>query len=83
MAIYHLNAKAIGRSQGRSATGAAAYRAAVRIEDTRTGLVFDYSRKRGVDSAEILAPDGAVLDRATLWNLAEHTDKRSDAQVCR
>lgn len=83
MAIYHLNAKAIGRSQGRSATGAAAYRAAVRIEDTRTGLVFDYSRKRGVDSAEILAPDGAVLDRATLWNLAEHTEKRSDAQVCR
>lgn len=83
IAIYHLNAKAIGRSQGRSATGAAAYRAAVRIEDTRTGLIFDYSRKRGVDGAEILAPDGAVLDRATLWNLAEHTEKRSDAQVCR
>lgn len=83
MAIYHLNAKAIGRSQGRSATGAAAYRAAVRIEDTRTGLVFDYSRKRGVDGAEILTPDGVVLDRAALWNLAEHTEKRTDAQVCR
>ena len=31
MAIYHLNAKTLGRSQGRSATGAAAYRAAARI----------------------------------------------------
>lgn len=83
MAIYHLNAKIIGRAQGRSATAAAAYRAGVRIEDTRTGMVFDYTRKHGVDGAEILAPDGAVLDRAALWNLAEHTEKRSDAQVCR
>ena len=41
MAIYHLNAKTLGRSQGRGATGAAAYRAAARIADTRTGLVFD------------------------------------------
>lgn len=83
MAIYHLNAKVIGRSQGRSATGAAAYRAGVRIEDTRTGLVFDYSRKRGVDGAEILVPDGGALDRAVLWNLVEHTERRTDAQVCR
>ncbi len=83
MAIYHLNAKTIGRSQGRSATGAAAYRAGVRIDDSRTGLVFDYSRKRGVDGAEIHAPDGAVLDRAALWNLAERAEKRCDAQVCR
>lgn len=83
MAIYHLNASVIGRSQGRSATGAAAYRAAVRIEDARTGLVFDYTRKRGVDSAEILVPHGDAPDRATLWNLAEHAERRVDAQVAR
>lgn len=83
MPIYHLNAKVIGRSQGRSATGAAAYRAGVRIEDTRTGLVFDYSRKRGVDGAELLAPDGAALDRAAFFNLLERVENRSDAQLLR
>lgn len=83
MAIYHLNAKTLGRSQGRSATGAAAYRAAVRIEDARTGIVFDFRRKRGVDGSEILAPDGSAPDRATLWNAVEQAEKRSDAQVAR
>ncbi len=83
MAIFHLNAKTIGRSQGRSATGAAAYRAGVRIEDARTGIVFDYRRKRGVDGSEILTPDGSVLDRSTLWNSVEHRENRNDAQVAR
>lgn len=83
MAIFHLNAKTIGRSQGRSATGAAAYRAGVRITDTRTGLVFDYTRKRGVDGAEIHTPDGIEIDRAALWNTVEQVEKRSDAQVAR
>lgn len=83
MAIFHLHVKTIGRSQGRSATGAAAYRAGVRLTDTRTGLVFDYSRKRGVDGAEILGPGGAAPERAALWNLVEQCEKRGDAQVCR
>ena len=83
MAIYHLNAKTLGRSQGRSATGAAAYRAAARIADARTGLVFDYTRKRGVDGAEILTPDGSTPERAALWNAVELAEKRSDSQVAR
>lgn len=83
MAIYHFNAKTIGRSQGRSATGAAAYRAGVRIVDERTGLVFDFTRKRGVDGSEILTPDGSNPDRAALWNAVERSEKRIDAQVAR
>ena len=83
MAIYHLNAKTLGRSQGRSATGAAAYRAAACIADARTGLIFDYTRKRGVDGAEILTPDGSTLERAALWNAVEQAEKRTDAQVAR
>jgi hypothetical protein len=83
MAIYHLSAKTIGRNQGRSATAAAAYRAAVRIVDERTGLVFDYTRKRGVDGAEILTPDGTAAERADLWNAVEKSEKRVDAQVAR
>ena len=55
MAIYHLSAKPISRATGRSATGAAAYRAGETITDERTGLVFDYSKKRGIDHSEIMA----------------------------
>ena len=54
MAIYHLNAKVISRSNGKSATEAAAYRAGEKIHDERTGLTFDYTRKRGVYATEIL-----------------------------
>jgi hypothetical protein len=83
MAIFHLTAKTIGRNAGRSATAAAAYRAAARIVDERTGLVFDFTRKRGVDGSEILAPDGTTLERAALWNAVEKAEKRVDAQVAR
>lgn len=86
MAIYHCSAKIISRSSGRSATGAAAYRAGVEISDERSGLVHDYSRKRGVDHSMIIAPDNApnwVHNRAQLWNCVEQVEKRKDAQLCR
>ena len=86
MAIYHLSAKPISRATGRSATGAAAYRAGETITDERTGLVFDYSKKRGIDHSEIMAPVNApewAHDRATLWNAVEHSEKRKDSQVAR
>ena len=86
MAIYHLHVQAISRASGRSATGAAAYRAGEVIVEERTGEVHDYTRKRGVLHAEILAPAGApewVFNRADLWNKVEHAEKRKDAQVCR
>lgn len=86
MAIYHLHAKVISRSSGRSATGAAAYRAGAEIVDERTGLVHDYQRKGGVDHTEIMAPTNApawVHDRGQLWNRVELAEKRRDSQVCR
>ena len=86
MAIYHCSAQVISRSDGRSATGAAAYRGGVEITDARTGLVHDYRRKRGVDYTVIVAPDQApawVYDRAQLWNRVEQAEKRKDAQLCR
>ena len=84
MAIYHLAAKAVSRSAGRSATAAAAYRAAECIEDERTGQQHDYTRKRGVECTEIVVPDGQPgPDRPTLWNLAEMAERRKDACVAR
>lgn len=80
MAIYHLSAKVISRQKGRSATGAAAYRAAEEIIDERTGMTHDYTRKRGVDYTKIIGWQGS---RSQLWNQAEQSEKRKDATVAR
>jgi hypothetical protein len=67
MASFHLAVKAIGRSAGRSATAAAAYRAGVEITDERTGLVHDYTRKQGVEHSALVVPADApawASDRA-------------------
>ena len=86
MAIYHLRASMISRSAGRSATGAAAYRAGERIHDARTGLDFDYRARSGVTHVEILAPAHApdwVHDRAALWNRVEAAETRKNSQLAR
>ncbi len=85
MAIYHLHAKLISRKVGRSATGAAAYRAGEKIIDERTGAVHDYTRKQGVEHREIVLPSGVSWqpDRSELWNAVEAKNKRADAQVAR
>ena len=83
MAIYHASMKPLSRSDGRSAVAAAAYRAGVRLEDARTGLIHDYSRRSGVVCAEILTPDGGPADRAQLWNAAETAERRKDARTGR
>lgn len=86
MAIYRFSAQVIGRSSGRSATAAAAYRAGVEIVDHRTGEVHDYTRRSGVDESFIVAPESApewAQDRAELWNAVEAAEKRKDAQVAR
>ena len=83
MAIYHFSAKPISRAQGRSATGAAAYRAGVEITDERTGLVHDYTRKGGVMHSELILPGGGAADRAEFWNGIEAHHKRGDAVLVR
>ncbi len=56
MSVYHLSVKVIGRSAVRSATGAAAYRCAEKTLDERTGLIHDFTRKRGVEQTELILP---------------------------
>ena len=86
MASYHLSVKSISRKAGRSSTGAAAYRAAARIHDMRTGEIFDFTRKRGVVHRELVVPEGApvwALDRQALWNAAEKAETRKNSTVGR
>jgi len=86
VAIFHLSVKTISRSAGRSATAAAAYRAGVKISDERTGEIHDYTRKGGVESADLVLPGGApewAADRAALWNAAEQAETRKNSTVAR
>ena len=85
MAIYHASTKPISRGAGRSAVAAAAYRSGYCLTDERTGERHDYTRKRGVESANIFMPDGSNTDinRAALWNAAEAAEKRKDARTAR
>jgi hypothetical protein len=86
MASYHLSVKTIKRSAGRSATAAAAYRSASVIECDREGRMHDYTAKRGVEAAFILAPPDApswAQDRAALWNAAEARETRSNSVTAR
>lgn len=86
MANYHLTVKMISRSDGRSAIAAAAYRSASLIKDERQGLVFDYTKKKGIAYSEILAPENApdwIKNREKLWNAVEAAESRINSQIAR
>lgn len=88
MAIYSLNASIISRGKGHSSTAAAAYRARTIVLDERSGCLHDYSRKADdLIFAGLYAPKDAPAwardDRAQLWNMVEHSEKRKDAQLAR
>ncbi len=77
----------MSRTSGRSSVAAAAYRAADKLENQRDGLAYDFSRRSGVERAEIVLPEGADAEwakgRSALWNAAEASEKRKDARVAR
>lgn len=86
MAIAFARVSTISRGTGRSATAAAAYRSGVRIEDERTGEIFDYTRRTGVVHTEIVTSADVpawAQDRAALWNAAEQSEKRGNARLVR
>ena len=50
------------------------------------GRTHDYTRKRGIVHTEIILPENApreFVDRSTLWNSVEMSEKSSDAQLAR
>lgn len=87
MAIFHLNFKILKRSEGKSSLYLAAYNSRVRLQDEKTGLVFNYEKKsEDLMHSDILLPQNAperFRDRSILWNEVEKTEKRKDAQLSR
>jgi len=81
MAIFHLSAKVVSRGSGQSAIAKAAYNSRSKLEDERTGLTKDYSRKEGAEFSGIFAPKNApewVNDRQQLWNAVERREDASN-----
>lgn len=86
MAIYHCSIKIIGRSDGKSAVASSAYRSGEKLMDDRTGLIHDFTKKRGVVFTEVSLPAHAPLeyaDRNVLWNAVEKAERNSNAQLAR
>ena len=86
MNIYHLSAQIIGRSNGRSAVAAAAYRSGEKIYEKESDSYKDYSRKQSVVYTEILLPQNApseYADRENLWNAVQEVEKNKNARFSR
>lgn len=75
MAIYHCSIKIISRSDGKSAVASSAYRSGEKLMDDRTGLVHDFTKKRGVVFTEVALPAHAPPEYAdhawhqTRWHM--------------
>lgn len=80
LSVYHLSVKSVSRSDGRSATAAAAYRSGEVVIDQRTGQTHDYRRRSGVHAVGLVGWTGS---RESLWNAAESAERRKDAKVAR
>ena len=86
MAIYHLEAKVIGRSTGRSAVAASAYMSCSKILNDYDGVLHDFTRKRGLVWKHVFLPENAPQewqDRSELWNAVERTEKTKDSRLAR
>lgn len=87
MAIFHLSFSMLKRSAGKSSCYLAAYNARERIEDVRTGDVYDYSYRSDLFHHCIIAPEHTPFNiaenSAVLWNEIEKIEKRKDAQLSR
>lgn len=76
----------IGRSSGRSAIAAAAYRSGTHLRNEETGLVHDFSKRKDVVYTNVLLPGHAPSDfqqRENLWHAVQVIEKGSRAQLCR
>lgn len=86
MAIYHMEAKVVSRSSGRSAVAASAYMSCSRMYNDYDGIQHDYTRKHGLVYQEVMLPPMAPpewKDREQLWNAVEAAEKTKDSRLAR
>jgi hypothetical protein len=85
VASYHLSVHPnVSRGKGQSLVRSAAYNGRTRLEDARTGEVWDYRHLSAPLAEGIYAPKDApnwARDLGQLVNAVEQFEKRSDAQL--
>jgi hypothetical protein len=84
--IYHTRVKTFSRAKQHSAVAAAAYRGALCLTDTRTGIVHNYQTRSGVQRVICISPIGApdwTEDPQQLWSAVEAAEKPKDSTVAR
>ena len=86
MAIYHLEAKVVGRGAGRSAVAASAYLSCSRLYNDYDGIQHDYTKKQGLVWQQVFLPEYAPQewqDREKLWNAVEEVEMAKDSRLAR
>ena len=86
MAIYHLEAKVVGRGAGRSAVAASAYLSCSRLYNDYDGIQHDYTKNQGLVWQEVFLPEYAPQewqDREKLWNAVEEVETAKDSRLAR
>ena len=86
MAIYHLEAKVVGRGAGRSAVAASAYLSCSRLYNDYDGIQHDYTKKQGLVWQEVFLPEYAPQewqDCKKLWNAVEEVETAKDSRLAR
>ena len=86
MAIYHLEAKVVGRGAGRSVVAASAYLSCSRLYNDYDGIQHDYTKKQGLVWQEVFLPEYAPQewqDREKLWNAVEEVETAKDSRLAR
>lgn len=86
MAIYHNSTKIIGRSNGRSAVGASAYRSGEKLYNEYDDTAYDFTKKSGVVYSEIMICENAPQEfhnREKLWNEVEKIESSKNSQLAR
>lgn len=86
MAIYHLEAKVVGRGAGRSAVAASAYLSCSRLYNDYDGIQHDYTKKQGLVWQQMFLPEYAPQewqDREKLWNAVEEVETAKDSRLAR
>ena len=86
MAIYHLEAKVVGRGAGRSAVAASAYLSCSRLYNDYDGIQHDYTKKQGLVWQEVFLSEYAPQewqDREKLWNAVEEVETAKDSRLAR
>ena len=91
MTIGYCNVHLHSRKAGHSVAAALAYRAGIKLRDSRTGEIHDYHRresrediaKHGIETSRPTALTAGAEPLQTLANAMESAERRCDSRLCR